>query len=114
MEVQGTYDFLQLNPDTDPSSVFAALEADERPRRIQVSEPVPVTLLDAIAKALATHPEVGLRFYGFYAEQLKDVDPALRWLERFCFVRDLSIELSDATSFEVLSSFTNLRRLSLG
>ena len=97
----------QLEPDTDPHSVAPVLARD-RPRVLQFTEPLPDILLDAAAAALAEIPEVRFRVYG------RAVDPSLRWLERFAHVRDLAIDLWHATSFDLLSVFTNLERLSLG
>jgi hypothetical protein len=41
-------------------------------------------------------------------------DSSLGWLEPFAHVRDLTIDLWHATSFDLLSGLTNLERLSLG
>jgi hypothetical protein len=106
--------YLQVTPRTDPASLLPSLDADDRPQRIQVAEPLTNHLLDAIAEALAARPDVALRFYGYYGGALPDDYRTLGWLERFSFIRDLSIELWDATSFDVLATFTELRRLSLG
>jgi hypothetical protein len=97
----------QLHPDTDPRSIAPTL-ARERPDLLQLSEPLPGRVLDAAAAALTSFPEVGFRVYG------RTVDPSLDWLERFAQVRDLTIDLWHATSFDLLESFKNLRRLSLG
>jgi hypothetical protein len=97
----------QLRPDTDPRSVGPSL-ARHRPFVLQFSEPLPDRLLDAAAKALARSPDVGFRAYG------RTVDPTLGWLERFVDVRDLSLDLWQVTSFDVLAGFKHLARLSLG
>jgi hypothetical protein len=97
----------QLGPDTDPRSVEPTL-AKERPRLMQFAHPLSDSLLEAAASALAEYPEVGFRVYG------RSVDPSLTWLGRFAHIRDLTIDLWQATSFDLLASFKRLRKLSLG
>jgi hypothetical protein len=97
----------ELRPNTDPASIAAAL-APERPLRLQCSQQLSDEVLDAAAAALEEFPEVGFRIYG------RDVDPSLGWLKRFSHVRDLSVDVWHATSFDVLASFQDLRKLSLG
>lgn len=97
----------QLRPSTDPESVEPVLR-EQQPRLLQFSEPLPERLLDASAEALSALPNIGFRAYG------RTVDPSLEWLQRFDDLRDLTIDLWHATSFDLLSSLKKLRRLSLG
>jgi hypothetical protein len=97
----------QLGPDTDPRSIERIL-ARERPRLMQFAQPLSEGLLEAAASALAEYPDVGFRVYG------RSVDPSLIWLGRFAHIRDLTIDLWHATSFDLLASFKRLRKLSLG
>jgi hypothetical protein len=103
----GSEGFAELLPDTDPGSVAPFL-LEHRPRLLQFCVPLPEPLLEAAAAALSEFPEVGFRVYG------RRVDPSLGWLGRFAHVRDLTIDLWHATSFDLLASFTGLRHLSLG
>ena len=75
---------------------------------MQFAQPLSERLLGAAASALAEYPEVGFRVYG------RAVDPSLTWLGRFTHIRDLTIDLWHATSFDLLASFKRLQKLSLG
>ena len=100
--------FGQLEPETDPDSIEPAVATARRPLRLQFDTPLPDDVLAATAEVLRRHPDVQLRAYG------RDLDPGLSWLTGFEHVEHLSIELWDATSFDVLGGFTNLRSLGLG
>jgi hypothetical protein len=97
-----------LRPDTDPKSVERVLAAAETLPRIQFAHPLPPALLDAVAAALAVHPEVPLRVYG------REVDPSLDFLRRFRHVRHLTVEVWNATDFSLLGEFRALESLGLG
>ena len=75
---------------------------------MQFAQPLSDSLLEAAASALAGCPEVGFRVYG------RSVDPSLTWLGQFAHIRDLTIDLWHATSFDLLASLKGLRKLSLG
>jgi hypothetical protein len=98
----------QLRPDTDPASIEPAVLAARRRVRLQFDEPLSDDVLRAAAESLDRRPDVMLRAYG------RRVDPGLGWLSGFEHIEHLSIELWEATSFERLGGFTNLRSLGLG
>jgi hypothetical protein len=99
---------LELHRDADPGLIEPTIASAGRPVRVQFHHGLPDTVLAATARALAQHPDIELRAYGF------DVDPTLEWLAAFEHVENLSIDLLDATSFDAIANCTALRSLSLG
>jgi hypothetical protein len=97
---------LELRANTDPASLVESL--DDTIERAQFCEPLPQKLLEALAQALRTRPQVALRAYGMA------LDPSLAFLEPFEFVEKLFVDLWNVESFAPLGRFTQLRVLGLG
>ena len=98
----------QLRADTDPASIEPAVAEAGRPFRLQFDEPLPNEVLIAAAGALRRYPDVELRAYG------RQLGPSLAWLSGFEDIQHLSLQLWNATSFDMLAAFTSLRSLTLG
>lgn len=95
----------QIRPTTDAAAVaMAVAQADT----VQFDEPLPLMLLDAVARALREHPEVRFRVYG------TALDPSLAFLRDFEDVRHLLVDMWEVSSFDRLGNFRNLITLGLG
>ena len=76
---------------------------------IQISAPLSESDLAELQEASRHYPEKPLSVSGH-----DDFEGDLEWLRGFEHVQNLFIHVYEATSFEVLSGFINLRRLDLG
>jgi hypothetical protein len=103
---------VQVEPDTRPAAVRRLAAAKHRPQVVQFSRALPEPLLDALVNLLDAHPEVALYIGARHARS--DIDPSLAFLARFERVRDLSISVWGATSFDALGGLKALESLHLG
>ncbi|MGD0881557.1 MAG: hypothetical protein ABSB09_08320 [Acidimicrobiales bacterium] len=76
--------------------------------RIQISHPLPSDYLEALKEASRQFPQKELHVYG------SAFSGSLEGLIGFEHVENLTVDLYEATSFDVLSGFTSLRRLGIG
>jgi hypothetical protein len=93
---------------TPPWRPEEAIDFVRQAGRIQIGYPLPAEHLEALKVAARQSPEKGLTVSG------EAFTGSLEGLIGFEHVRDLIILLPGATSFEVLSRFTELRRLIVG
>ena len=88
---------------------FDEIEKNEnldRIYRFQFSQPPSNEQLERVVNAIRRRPEIGLRFYGNYSEDLID------W-GKLTDIEDLQIGLWETKELQEISNLTNLKRLSI-
>jgi hypothetical protein len=98
---------LEVSAETDPGAIEEAAASLDRKTWFQFAQPLPATVLRALAAAAERHPLVAVRAWG-------SADPTLEWLSEFREVGSLQLNLYEAVDFSRIAGLGGLRDLSLG